>query len=201
MLNDVLLAISNSHLVSGILVVSTEIRARYSVERLGGLFLEEQQAGLSAAVAQAGCWLSRHGQRGLMMIPGDVPLVRSADLDHIIQSHDNELGVTIVPDIERDGTNALAVSPVELIDFSFGRQSFSRHLKASEERELSPKIIESSGLSLDIDNVMDLQMLLSFDNETETLAYLADSGIARRVLPRLDKNADNVGIGAASRLM
>ena len=201
MLNDVLLAISNSHLVSGILVISTEIRARYSVERLGGLFLEEKQAGLSAAMAQAAGWLSKHGQRGLMMIPGDVPLVRSADLDHIIQSHDSELGLTIVPDIERDGTNALAVSPVELIDFSFGKQSFSKHLSACKARGAPAKILESSGLSLDVDNVMDLQMLLSFDNETETLAYLADSGIARRVLPRLDKNADNVGIGAASRLM
>jgi 2-phospho-L-lactate guanylyltransferase (CobY/MobA/RfbA family) len=136
-----------------------------------------------------------------MMIPGDVPLVRSADLDHIIQSHDSESGLTIVPDSERDGTNALAVSPVELIDFSFGRQSFTKHLKASKKKGVSTKILESSGLSLDVDNVMDLQMLLSFDNETETLAYLADSGIARRVLPRLDKNADNVGIGAASRLM
>jgi 2-phospho-L-lactate guanylyltransferase len=201
MLNDVLLAISNSHLVSGILVISNEIRARYSVERLGGLFLEEQKAGLSAAVAQAGRWLSKHGQRGLLMIPGDVPLVRSADLDHIIQSHDNELGVTIVPDIERDGTNALAVSPVDLIDFSFGRKSFEKHLIESKDKGLSAKVLASSGLSLDIDNVIDLQMLLSFDNETETLAYLADSGIARRVLPRRDKSADNVTVAAPSLLM
>ena len=51
------------------------------------------------------------------------------------------------------------------------------------------------------DGFSKIELHQSFDNETETLAYLADSGIARRVLPRLDKNADNVGIGAASRLM
>ncbi len=201
MLNDVLLAISNSHLASGVLVVSNEIRARYSVERLGGLFLEEQQPGLSAAVAQAGRWLSTHGQRGLLMVPGDVPLVRSADLDIIIKNHANELGVTIVPDMGCNGTNALAVSPVDVIDFSFGVSSFDLHVAESKRKGISAKILESSGLSLDIDNVMDLQMLLSFDNETETLAYLADSGIARRVLPRQDRTADNVGIGAASRLL
>jgi hypothetical protein len=61
--------------------------------------------------------------------------------------------------------------------------------------------VSLSGLALDIDNPLDLQILLSFDNETETLAYLADSGIARKVLPRRNRSAGKAGIGAASRLI
>jgi 2-phospho-L-lactate guanylyltransferase len=198
MLNDVLLAVSSSLLVSGILLVSNEVRARYAVERLGGLFLEEEEAGLSASVEQASKWLAKHGQRGMLMIPGDVPLVRSSEIDEIIRSHRGDQALTIVPDTERDGTNALCVSPLQLIKFSFGKASFSKHLAAGELLGLVPSIVNLSGIALDIDNPIDLQILLSFDNETETLAYLADSGIARKVLPRRNRIAGKVGIGAAS---
>ena len=98
MLNDVLLAVSSSLLVSGVLIVSNEVRARYAVERLGGLFLEEEYAGLSASVAQAGKWLVKHGQRGMLIIPGDVPLVSSSEIDEIIKSHRGDRALTIAPD-------------------------------------------------------------------------------------------------------
>lgn len=201
MLNDVLLAVSSSLLVSGVLVVSNEVRARYAVERLGGLFLEEEKSGLSASIEQAGKWLVKHGQRGMLMIPGDVPLVRSSEIDEIIIKHRGDQALTIAPDTQRDGTNALCVSPIQLIKFSFGKASFSKHFAAGEQLGLAPITVNSSGLALDIDNPLDLQMLLSFDNETETLAYLADSGIARKVLPRRNRSASNAGIGAASRLI
>ena len=200
MLNDVLLAISSSLLVSGVLIVSNEVRARYAVERLGGLFLEEE-AGLSASVEQAGKWLVKHGQRGMLIIPGDVPLVSSSEIDEIIKSHRGDKALTIAPDAAKDGTNALCVSPIQLIKFSFGKASFAKHIASAEQLNLAPTVVNLSGLALDIDNPLDLQILLSFDNETETLAYLADSGIARKVLPRRNRSAGKVGIGAASRLI
>ena len=63
MLNDVLGAISRSRLVSGILVVSNEPRARYAAERAGGLFLLEEELGVSQAIVKASEWLKNHGQR------------------------------------------------------------------------------------------------------------------------------------------
>ena len=48
---------------------------------------------------------------------------------------------------------------------------------------------------------MDLRTLLTYDSETESLAYLSDSGIARRVLPRHNGGPDNSDIVAASRLV
>ena len=201
MLNDVLLAVSSSLLVSGVLIVSNEVRARYAVERLGGLFLEEEEVGLSASVEQAGKWLVKHGQRGMLIIPGDVPLVSSSEIDEIIKSHRGDKALTIAPDSAKEGTNALCVSPIQLIDFSFGKGSFSKHIASAEQLNLAPTVVSLSGLALDIDNPLDLQILLSFDNETETLAYLADSGIARKVLPRRNRSAGKAGIGAASRLI
>lgn len=201
MLNDVLRAIGESRCVAGVVVVSHEVRARYCVERVGGLFLEENTSGLSAAIAQAGEWLATHGRRGMLMIPGDVPLVSGREIDEVLLAHRGAPSVTLVPDREHDGTNALAVSPVDAIPFAFGTGSFAKHSQAAQDAGITAQVVLLPGLALDIDNPMDLQTLLTYDGETESLAYLCDSGIARRVMPRHASARDLSDIAAASRLL
>ena len=201
MLNDVLSAITASRLASGVVVVSREVRARYSVERAGGLFLEESGAGLSAAIAQGGHWLATHGQRDMLMLPGDVPLVSAHEIDAVLAAHRGAPAVTLVPDREHTGTNALAVSPCDAIPLAFGSDSFARHRDAALAAGVTPEVLFLPGLALDLDNPMDLQTLLTYDSETETLAYLCDSGIARRVLPHHASARDSSDIAAASRLL
>ena len=201
MLNDVLSALGQSRLVAGVLVVSREVRARYMAERAGGLFLEESGSGLSAAVTQGGHWLAVHGQRDMMMLPGDVPLVSAQEIDRVITAHRGAPAVTMVPDREHDGTNALAVNPTDVMSFAFGSGSFAKHRQAAEAAGITPSVVQLPGLALDIDNPIDLQTLLTYDSETESLAYLCDSGIARRVMPRHASARDTSDVAAASRLL
>lgn len=201
MLNDVLRALSAARLVSGLIVVSHEVRARYAAERAGGLFVEEDGSGLSTAIAQGASFLAEHGQRGLVMIPGDVPLVSANEIDRIIGQHAGEPAVTLAPDRERDGTNALALTPTDAIPFRFGRGSFGAHCAACRAAAIEPRVENLAGLGLDIDNPIDLQTLLTYDMETETLDYLCDSGIARRLGTSYDDGADRSGRAAAYRLL
>ena len=46
MLNDVVRAVAEASLVSGVLLVSNEMRAKYVVERVGGLFLNTAESGV-----------------------------------------------------------------------------------------------------------------------------------------------------------
>ena len=184
MLNDVLVAAGRSQRASGILVVSTEVRAKYTVERAGGAFIEESGSGLSAAVAQAADYLASRGEYQMLMIPGDVPLIRANEIDRLIEAHTEHPAVSLVPDRERDGTNALAVAPLDIIPFSFGQDSFTLHREAARDAGVEPKVLHSTGLALDIDTAIDLLTLLTYDSETESLAYLSDSDIARRLMPR-----------------
>ena len=193
MLNDVLNAVRQARGVDGLLVISHEVRARYAVERAGGLYLDESGSGLSAAIAQAGEWLGSHGQTGLLMIPGDVPLVGPQEIDRIIEQHRGAPGVTLVPDREMDGTNALAVTPHDAIEFAFGRGSFDKHKLAAEVAGADLSVIHLHGLALDIDHPLDLHTLLTFDSETETLDYLCDSGIARRIMPTSKQTGEMSG--------
>ena len=201
MLNDVLRAVGDARGVDGVVVVSHEVRARYAVERIGGLFVEESSDGLNAALRQSADWLNTHGQRGLLIVPGDVPLISSTEVDMLLDAHQGAPAVTLVPDRERDGTNALAMTPPDVIPFAFGRGSFEHHQDAALAAGISPQVENLPGFALDIDNVMDLRTLVSFDAETETLDYLSDSGIARRVLARHNDGPDASGRAAASRLL
>ena len=201
MLNDVLRAVGQSRLASGVVVVSHEVRARYAVERAGGLYIEETASGLSAAIAQAGQWLDMHGQHGMLMIPGDVPLVAAREIDMLIAAHRGAPAVTLVPDRERDGTNALAVSPVDAIPFRFGPGSFPSHCDAGLAAGIEADVQLLPSFALDIDHPLDLQTLLTYDSETESFAYLCDSGIARRVLPRHNSGPHHSEIAGASRLL
>jgi len=204
MLNDVLRAISESRLISGILVVSTELRARYAVERVGGLFLRDEEIGVSQAITRASDWLKSHGQRSFMMLPGDIPLASSGEIDLLIGKHSGTVGVTLAPDRRQEGTNGLIVSPTDVIPFCFGSGSFVKHADAARNAGVEPQIIRSDGLSLDIDSPVDLHHLLTHDGETESLAYLADSGVAKRMMILAESKEFKEfksEIMAASRLM
>jgi len=201
MLNDVLRALGQCERVSGFVVVSREARAGYAAERSGGLFLDEATQGLSAALQQAGHWLAQHGRRDMAMIPGDIPLVSAREIDQLINAHRGTPAITLVPNREREGTNAIAVSPAEVIPFAFGAGSFAKHCQAAARVGIEPRVLELAGVALDIDNPLDLQSLLTHDAETETLAYLCDSGIARRVMPRHASARDISDSAAASRLL
>ncbi|MEM7541249.1 MAG: 2-phospho-L-lactate guanylyltransferase [Pseudomonadota bacterium] len=189
MLNDVLSAIAQSQRVRGVMAISQEVRAKFAIERLGGLFIPETSSGLSNALMQARTVLKERGIDEMLMIPGDVPLVSAAEIDRIVEQHARAPAVTIVPDREESGTNALAVSPADLMPFSFGLQSLGKHTQSARDAGVEPHVLRLPGIGLDIDNPLDLRTLLAFDNESESLAYLTDSGIARRILPHEPANA------------
>lgn len=200
MLNDVIRAVANARLVSGILLVSNEMRAKYIVERVGGLFLKSIESGVSIAFKQASDWLLRHGQRTAFMIPSDIPTIESSEVDSLIAAHSAGKSVTIIPDRHYGGTNGLIVSPPDIINYHFGSNSFSLHINAAEEVGIKPTVKISQGVTLDIDSQPDLYRLLTAEQSIETLDYLWDSGIAKRLLSNRNEKFKSERM-AASYLM
>ena len=182
MLNDVVRAVADASLVSGILLISNETRAKYVVERAGGLFLKTEESGVSSAFKQASDWLLRHGQRTAFMMPSDIPTIESSEVDSLIATHPGGKSVTIIPDRHYAGTNGLIVSPPDVINYRFGSNSFTLHVTAVENAGIKPTVKISQGVALDIDSQPDLYRLLTVEQSIETLDYLWDSGIAKRLL-------------------
>ena len=67
--------------------------------------------------------------------------------------------VVVAPDRHRQGTNALLICPVGLIEYDFGPGSFQRHCARAQQRGARLEICELPSLALDVDLPEDLEMV------------------------------------------
>jgi 2-phospho-L-lactate guanylyltransferase len=177
--------------VAGTIVVTRDaevsaIAAAYGVRRLA----EEHGADLNAALQGVAAALSAEGASGMMVLPADVPLASARDLGAVLACHGaasetGAYGLTLVPDRKRQGSNALACSPPNLIEFAYGPGSFTRHLEAGERAGAATRTVVSPSLALDIDTPEDLALAvagISSGGERATGALVAELDLKTRLL-------------------
>lgn len=91
-----------------------------------------------------------------LLVPGDTPLLEPGDVVRLISAATD---VVIVPDRHGTGTNALVLSPPDVIAPSFGPDSCARHVAAAEAAGVPHRVEEVPGLRLDVDTPADLAEL------------------------------------------
>ncbi len=181
MLNDVLSALHASAQVQGIVVVSKEPVAKRLAERYGATFVLETQSDLSLAVTEGGAHAAALGAEALLIVPGDVPLVTVQEIEQLIRVHGSGRGLTLVPDRSYTGTNGLIVSPINLIRFSYGIDSFNLHAEAARATGSRVQLLELDKLSLDIDTPEDVRALMTYEQPSMTLDYLDEINVVSRL--------------------
>jgi 2-phospho-L-lactate guanylyltransferase len=155
MLNDVLDALRGAPGIASINVLSRDVVVLpKDVEQI-----VDFGAGLNAAVSHAARVLSNEGAHSMLFLPADLPFVTVADINALIAAavdHD----AVIAPDARHCGTNALLLTPPQLIEPQFGEQSFTAHVQALRcSRAKSLHIVERPALAHDIDVPADLHAL------------------------------------------
>ncbi|OUS18364.1 2-phospho-L-lactate guanylyltransferase [Gammaproteobacteria bacterium 50_400_T64] len=135
------------------------------------------EAGLCHAYSTAAADLLARGASTMLLLPADIPLVTKADIQALLAEHTYP-GVSLAAAGSDGGTNALLVSPPTIIAPAFGDNSCQRHIAYAREQGLQPAVVNTPGLSLDIDTVKDIRALLAAGRECATLRYLRESGIA-----------------------
>jgi 2-phospho-L-lactate guanylyltransferase len=118
-----------------------------------GLWLADQGRGLNTELHHAQQIL---GPDKLLVIHADLPFVSPGDIACLIT--EAETGCAIAPDRHGTGTNALALRDAANFPFSFGANSFQRHVHAAKA---PARIVERPGFSLDIDAQADLDLAIS----------------------------------------
>ena len=196
MVEDVLSALAAAEGLAGVVVVTRDPEATALAERRGARVLPEPKLdGHNAAVHWAVDALAREGAAAMLHVPGDVPLVTARDVSALLDTADLSDRVALVPAHDGRGTNAVLCAPPGAIAFHFGADSFRRHLAAATQAGITPRVVTSTALGLDIDEPDDLRRFLRHDRETRTGRYLHESGIARRLsaAPRPAWGTDSIG--------
>ena len=100
----------------------------------------------------------RHGVAALTDLGFDRVLIAHADIaDASGLAALAELdGVVLVPDLDLAGTNVVVTPTDFAFSFSYGENSFARHLSEAERSGLPIHVVTDDGLGLDLDDADDL---------------------------------------------
>ncbi|MDQ1279043.1 MAG: 2-phospho-L-lactate/phosphoenolpyruvate guanylyltransferase [Thermoproteota archaeon] len=181
MLEDVIKAVKLTMNISQSVVVSNDLNVLHTVEEFNVEYLRECKSGLNQAVSQAVDWCYEKDTRSVLILPIDIPLVTPKDLDEIISLR-HEASMVISPSRRGEGTNALLLTPPNVISTSYGPQSFQRHLEAASDKRINFSCHKSDRIALDIDTIEDLNdFILEHAEETKTYKYLESIGIPSRL--------------------
>lgn len=125
---------------------------------------EHNETGETDAVHFALDHMKQRGINTAFVLPGDVPLVRASDIDRVLAAALEKSAqspfAALVPSHDRLGTNALLLSPPNVLRLRFGHDSFCYHLNEVVTKRLPITIVENDHIALDIDEPEDLERLL-----------------------------------------
>jgi 2-phospho-L-lactate guanylyltransferase len=179
MVEDVLKALRSSK-ACHICMISSDMSIRALAERFDVAYLSERQKGLNQAIGEATEWCMRKNAKAVLVVPADVPLITSEDVNRMIDLGSDDGSVVISPSLD-GGTNALLRKPPNMIPVHFGPNSFKKHFNEAQERGVSAKLYHSERVALDIDSLEDLKRFSKVESETMTHKFLEQIRLDERV--------------------
>jgi 2-phospho-L-lactate guanylyltransferase len=166
MFRDVLRQVRLARGLAGTFVVTGDDTVGAIASAAGAEVIREKvENGETLAVDFARAELKRAGCESVLIIPGDMPLVRASDFEYVIAQVPIDAAAPfalLVPSHDRLGTNALLLAPPDVIKLRFGYDSFTFHLSQLTAQGLPARFIENENIALDIDEPRDLERFLSY---------------------------------------
>jgi 2-phospho-L-lactate/phosphoenolpyruvate guanylyltransferase len=144
------------------------------------VLLPDRGRGLSACLTDAADAAVKRGAERLLIVPGDLPLVHSAELVAIIEAS-RLTGFALAPDRHDGGTNAMCAAAPLRVPFCFGPGSFQRHLAQAASVAVVPAVLRSPGLAFDLDDPADWRALMR---------HRGRAGAPARAIPEAVTNAE-----------
>jgi 2-phospho-L-lactate guanylyltransferase len=152
--------------IEHILVVSRDQAALALARAHGARTVQENGAPeLNVALTRATIVAKRYAPRGVLIIPSDLPMISKEDVYTMLEMVKDPPVVVVAPDRKKEGTNALLVCPVGLIEYDYGPNSFERHCQRARQAGARLEICELPSLALDMDVPEDLELV---SNELES---------------------------------
>lgn len=134
---------------------------------------ESEKQDLNMALIRAAHITAAQKADCALILPADLPFLTAEDVARVLEASTPEScnggngylsrrrGMAICSDREGDGTNALLVCPPTGFNFQYGPGSFERHLAEAERLGMAQCIVESPGISFDLDTEQDYQAYLT----------------------------------------
>ncbi len=159
MFSDVLVALRRVPELEGIIVVSGDRVAQRIAQGYGATVVEDDERGHNSAVGEGIRTALEDGIERVLLVPGDCPLLDPKEIEELLNHRAGERSALIVPDRHGTGTNALLLTPPDVLAPSFGPDSCRRHLADAGMAGVPAEVVEVPCLALDVDTPDDLDAL------------------------------------------
>jgi 2-phospho-L-lactate guanylyltransferase len=126
---------------------------------------DPENSGETGAIEMATRGCVERGEDSTLVIPADIPLIESWELEEIYK-HAPAEGSVLVPAGDGRGTNAAFRRPAGLFPLRFGNDSFKPHHAAAQATGKLCVVLNLPGIAVDVDSPPDLRQLLSLPGET-----------------------------------
>ncbi|HWZ80860.1 MAG TPA: 2-phospho-L-lactate guanylyltransferase [Candidatus Sulfotelmatobacter sp.] len=126
---------------------------------------DPENPGETGAIEMATRGCVERGEDSTLVIPADIPLIESWELEEIYK-HAPAEGSVLVPAGDGRGTNAAFRRPAGLFPLRFGNDSFKPHHAAAQATGKPCVVLNLPGIAVDVDRPPDLRQLLSLPGET-----------------------------------
>jgi 2-phospho-L-lactate/phosphoenolpyruvate guanylyltransferase len=156
---------------------ATEVARRHEFE----VIADSENPGETGAIEMATRICEQRGVDSTLVIPADIPLIQSWELDEILK-HAPEQGSVLVPAADGRGTNAAFRRPANLFPLRFGNDSFKPHHAAAQATNKPCIVLRLPGIAVDVDNPADLQDLISLPGETRAQRLAREWNLTDRLL-------------------
>ena len=154
MVADVLETLASLPALDEVIVVTAEPAAAELARRAGARVVADPvEAGQSAAALLG---ITAAVADRVLLVPGDCPSLDAGELTALL-AHSEP--VVIVPDRHGQGTNALLLTPPDVLAPAFGEGSVARHAALAAAAGATLRVVDVPSLGLDIDTAEDLAAL------------------------------------------
>jgi 2-phospho-L-lactate/phosphoenolpyruvate guanylyltransferase len=155
-------AIQGVPAIGQVAVVSPDPAVLAVAESAGIGAVAQAGSGLNEGLAEAIRWAIEAGASAILVVAGDLPSVSSAAIHEVVATAAIAIQpgrglVLVVPDRHGRGTNALLLSPPDVIRPSFGEDSRAAHEEAARGADALSLELEGP-LGLDLDLPADLSL-------------------------------------------
>ncbi len=159
MVGDVLDVLPSVTGLGRVIAVTAEPLAAAAARDAGADVVHDpHEAGQSAAALLGIARARQRRAARVLLVPGDCPALDPDEISGLL-AHQGRAGVVIVPDRHGAGTNALLLSPPDVIEPSFGPGSFARLAALAHAAATVVRVAEVRSLGLDVDTPDDLAAL------------------------------------------
>ena len=124
------------------------------------MYISPQKKGtLSEKISFAERWAVKKDYKTICIIPSDLANPTLEDLRDIIFFPIKE-NMMVICSSYNNGTNALHITIPTNLKFSYGLNSFKKHLVIAKKNKIKTKILQLNSIQLDVDNEKDLIELI-----------------------------------------